>query len=196
MPLGTAISISENSTFSLLSFAFFSLHLEEGCAVIPYLYTSSLQTSLEVWGGEPGFLQVCTAEVIIYTKHKKKKVYVGRRFHYQNATCKQKICKLMGIIISHQANIRNCLKSEWCRMVLAPAQCFCCSAVRYWMDTVLHLFLETQLLISVLLWNILRMEQTICYAWFSGLFCHEVIVLPLEIQGLVRADWKRNTSMV
>lgn len=72
MPSGRAISVIENSTFSLLSFAFFSLHLEEGCAVIPYLYTSSLQASLEVWGGEPGFLQVCTPEVIIYSKSKKK----------------------------------------------------------------------------------------------------------------------------
>lgn len=68
MLLGRAVSITENSAFSLLSFRFFSLHLEEGCAVIPYLYTSSLQASLEVWGGEPGFLQVCMPEVIIYTK--------------------------------------------------------------------------------------------------------------------------------
>lgn len=48
-----------------------SLHLEKGSAVIPYLYTSSLQASLEMRGGEPGFLQVCKPEVIIYTTHKK-----------------------------------------------------------------------------------------------------------------------------
>lgn len=84
MPLAAAISVFENSTFSLLSFAFFSLHLEEGCAVIPYLYTSSLQASLEVWGGEPGFLQVCAPEVTIYTTSKKK-VYVSRRLY--NVKC-------------------------------------------------------------------------------------------------------------
>lgn len=71
MPSGTATSDFENSTFSLLLFAFFFFHLEKGCAVIPYLYTSSLQASLEVWGGEPGFLQVCKPEVIMYTKSKK-----------------------------------------------------------------------------------------------------------------------------
>lgn len=68
---GTDTSIFENSVLSLLLFTFFSLHLEKDCALIPYLYTSSLQASLEMWSGEPGFLQVCKPEVISYNETKK-----------------------------------------------------------------------------------------------------------------------------
>ncbi|KAK2513844.1 Frmd3 [Columba guinea] len=79
--------------------------LEKGCALIPYLYTSSLQASLEMWGGEPGFLQVCKCEVIIYTKSKKmflcakssqiktmsssKIFFKGSRFRYSGKVAKE-----------------------------------------------------------------------------------------------------------